>query len=364
MMPVVTLCFREAGSTDPSTSYCPLGIHEESLVGNPVDGPLVELALRDGADALPAAYPVVMTNQGIIFLGVGLLLTVRNGVTSEELGRMEFGQVNGMGNRAPGTFITTGAFRTMPDFGALISASFMADCVPEFTGPNCTTPAPPTTPAQPTIATPTTLTTQAPTTTPTVPTTPAPPTTATLTTQASTTTPTVPTTPAPPTVPTTPAPPTTADIPTEESPTDAPSSSTGSETSDNSRWIILHGCSLHGAACLIIHVGTLPIILGAVIVVGLIIGILIGVLSSVAITCYCLKRGKRRGKPAEFEVNVNHKYTIQPHAGAGEGADAIELSRNPVYGVPITTGGNIEMSRRPVYGKSSTDSGSEYYYIS
>jgi hypothetical protein len=207
MMPVVTLCFREAGSTDPSTSYCPLGIHEESLVGNPVDGPLVELALRDGADALPAAYPVIMTNQGIIFLGVSLLFTVRNGVTSEELGRMEFLQVNGMGNRAPGTFITTGVFRTMPDFGALIGVSFMADCVPEFTGPDCITPAPPTTPAQPTIATPNTLTTKAPSTTPTVPTTPAPPTTA---------------------------------------GTDAPSSSTGSDTSDNSRWIILHGCSLHG----------------------------------------------------------------------------------------------------------------------
>jgi hypothetical protein len=166
MMPVVTLCFREAGSTDPSTSYCPLGIHEESLVGNPVDGPLVELALRDGADALPAAYPVVMTNQGTIFPGVGLLLTVRNGATSEELGRVVFGQVNGMGNRAPGTLVITGAFRTMPDFGALISVSFMADCVPEFTDPNCTTPAPPTTsalptttPTPPTTATPTTLTT-------------------------------------------------------------------------------------------------------------------------------------------------------------------------------------------------------------
>jgi hypothetical protein len=57
MMPVVTLCFREAASTDPSTS---LGIYEESLVDNPVDGPLVELALRDGADALPAAYPRII----------------------------------------------------------------------------------------------------------------------------------------------------------------------------------------------------------------------------------------------------------------------------------------------------------------
>jgi hypothetical protein len=101
----ITLCFREAISTSANSSYCPLGLHTETLDNTAIDGQLVELALGGGADALPAAYPTA----GSIFLGVGLLVTITGGENSRVLGTTLFIQVNGApaSTGAPGTPITT-----------------------------------------------------------------------------------------------------------------------------------------------------------------------------------------------------------------------------------------------------------------
>lgn len=213
---VFTLCFREAGSTDMSTAYCPLGLHEETLGDTAVDPPPEELALRDGADMLPAAYPTAITggpNPMMIFLGVGVLVTVERGGTV--LGSQLILQANGSpsGTGEPGTVIDIPASLFE---GVVYTARFMINCIPEFTGPDCTTPVQLATMAPPT--------TMAPPITP--PLTTSPPATAPPTVPATPTTMPPPTTAAPPITappPTTTAPPTTTvfDTPVDVSSTGA-----------------------------------------------------------------------------------------------------------------------------------------------
>ena len=54
----VILCFREESSTNGTNlNYCPLGMITKTA--NSVDEPLQELALREGAENIPPAYPTI-----------------------------------------------------------------------------------------------------------------------------------------------------------------------------------------------------------------------------------------------------------------------------------------------------------------
>ena len=59
-------------------NYCPLGMITRRA--NSVDEPLQELALREGAENIPPAYPTLQTGTGsstsTVFLGVGLYVVV------------------------------------------------------------------------------------------------------------------------------------------------------------------------------------------------------------------------------------------------------------------------------------------------
>jgi hypothetical protein len=153
-MPTVTLCFREAENRSESRSYCPLGIHVEAL-DNPVDGPLVELPLGDGAGALPAIYSASETDP-TTFPGVGIFFIFRDGNSSDEIGAGIFSQINGApsGTGAPGTVITTPQLAVEAFPTLRFAASFIINCVAgsSCTGlPAPTSLSPPTTPAPPAV---------------------------------------------------------------------------------------------------------------------------------------------------------------------------------------------------------------------
>ena len=155
------LCFREIDSISDDFNYCPLGII--TVPNDNFDGARMTLVLKNGADALPPAYPS----------SIGLLVSitgVRGDGHLDTLGTYRNGRVGG----APGTLVIIGPATAVGEDGGsvIFTATIGVNCLSGLTGPQCAPPGSTTGTVPPTISTqqPTTMvpevgTTEGPTTT-------------------------------------------------------------------------------------------------------------------------------------------------------------------------------------------------------
>ena len=127
-----TLCFNEHDAERYSAYYCPLGTFKTDINGP--DEPLQELALGEGSDTIPPAYPIeVGSNSETEFLGVGLFVLIigtSNGVN------YWYPRIGG----APGTETMKVTSTTSGSLSLTFTVTFRVYCVPEYTGLDCNTP--------------------------------------------------------------------------------------------------------------------------------------------------------------------------------------------------------------------------------